>query len=150
MPERTGNIIYWMSRDQRVDDNWALLFAQKLALKNKSSLAVVFCLLLKFLQSTFRQYSFMLKGVQEVERYLNRKNIPFYMLLGSPEDEIPRLVMKYNVGALLTDFSPLNIKKDWVNKIAGKIDISFYEVDAHNIVPCWITSLKQEYSAYKE
>ena len=29
-----------------------------------------------------------------------------------------------------------------------KITIPFYEVDTHNIVPCWITSPKQEYGAY--
>lgn len=28
-----GPVIYWMSRDQRVEDNWALLYAQKLALQ---------------------------------------------------------------------------------------------------------------------
>ena len=26
-------VIYWMSRDQRADDNWALLYAQNLALE---------------------------------------------------------------------------------------------------------------------
>lgn len=26
-----GPVIYWMSRDQRVQDNWALLFAQEKA-----------------------------------------------------------------------------------------------------------------------
>jgi len=32
--------------------------------------------------------------------------------------------------------------------VADKIEIPFYEVDAHNIVPCWLASGKQEYSAY--
>jgi len=27
-----GPVVYWMSRDQRVRDNWALLYAQELAL----------------------------------------------------------------------------------------------------------------------
>lgn len=31
--ETNGPIIYWMSRDQRAHDNWALLFAQHLALE---------------------------------------------------------------------------------------------------------------------
>jgi len=26
-----GPVIYWMSRDQRVNDNWALLYARELA-----------------------------------------------------------------------------------------------------------------------
>jgi deoxyribodipyrimidine photo-lyase len=32
--------------------------------------------------------------------------------------------------------------------VIKNIDISFYEVDAHNIVPCWTASSKQEYAAY--
>jgi len=33
--ETSGPVIYWMSRDQRAHDNWALLFSQKLALEKK-------------------------------------------------------------------------------------------------------------------
>lgn len=35
-------IVYWMSRDQRVRDNWALIYAQELVLKKKTPLIVVF------------------------------------------------------------------------------------------------------------
>jgi deoxyribodipyrimidine photo-lyase len=40
----SGPVLYWMSRDQRVSDNWALLFAQELALEREVSLGVVFSL----------------------------------------------------------------------------------------------------------
>ena len=30
-------VAYWMSRDQRVQDNWALIYAQKLAKENRLS-----------------------------------------------------------------------------------------------------------------
>jgi deoxyribodipyrimidine photo-lyase len=108
VPVNAAGIIYWMSRDQRVQgksltvkflkqncsylwfhfirnncnnlnvsemfschialfltliaDNWAFLFAQKLAMKNKISLHVCFCLLPKFLDATFRHFKFMLDG----------------------------------------------------------------------------------------
>ena len=65
-----------MSRDQRAKDNWALLFAQELALKQKTPLAVVFCLVPEFLGATTRQYRFMLKGLQEVEQNLGQKEYP--------------------------------------------------------------------------
>ncbi len=61
-----GPVIYWMSRDQRINDNWALLFAQELALENKKPLVVVFSLVPEFLSATIRHYGFMLKGLQEV------------------------------------------------------------------------------------
>ena len=143
-----GAVIYWMSRDQRIRDNWALLFAQALALEKKSPLVVTFCLVPEYLQATIRQYGFMLKGLREVDASLGRKNIPFFLLKGSPREEIPSLAKKIKSGALVTDFSPLRIKKEWTNAVASQVDIPFYEVDAHNIVPCWIASYKQEYAAY--
>ena len=42
--QREGPVVYWMSRDQRAQDNWALLFAQELALHKKEPLIVVFTL----------------------------------------------------------------------------------------------------------
>lgn len=143
-----GPVLYWMSRDQRVNDNWALLFSQKLALENKSPLAVVFCLVPQFLGATIRQYGFMLRGLEEVEQGLKRKNIPFFLLKGSPGEEIGSFITKVKASALVTDFSPLRIKKTWNRDAAKRIDVSFYEVDAHNIIPCWMASPKQEYAAY--
>jgi deoxyribodipyrimidine photo-lyase len=32
--------------------------------------------------------------------------------------------------------------------MAKAVSVPFYEVDAHNIVPCWLASPKQEYNAY--
>jgi deoxyribodipyrimidine photo-lyase len=146
--KKAGPVVYWMSRDQRVRDNWALLFAQELALEEKAPLAVVFCLVPDFLDATMRQYGFMLKGLQEVERNLAEKNIPFFLLRGSPASEIPRFVRKYSVGTLVTDFDPLRIKREWKQTVVEEIGIPFYEVDARNIFPCWIASPKQEYGAY--
>jgi deoxyribodipyrimidine photo-lyase len=146
--KRAGPIVYWMSREQRVRDNWALLFAQELALQEKVPMTVVFCLVPKFLDATMRQYGFMLKGLREVEKNLAEKNIPFFLLRGLPASEIPKFVRKYAVGGLVADFDPLRIKRKWKETVTGEIDIPFYEVDARNIVPCWIASPKQEYGAY--
>ena len=49
-------------------DNWALLYAQRMALKQQVPLIVIFCLPSKYLDAAFRQYSFMIKGLQEVEK----------------------------------------------------------------------------------
>ena len=49
-------------------DNWALIYAQKLAMKRSVPLMVCFCLVPKFLDATIRQFGFMLKGLREVEQ----------------------------------------------------------------------------------
>jgi deoxyribodipyrimidine photo-lyase len=148
LPEKQGPVVYWMSRDQRAKDNWALLFAQELALQKKQALSVAFCLVPKFMGATIRQYGFMLKGIQETAETLNRKNVAFYLLQGNPGEEIPKFVEKYGAGALVTDFDPLKIKRRWKEQVTRKVRIPFHEVDAHNIVPCWTASDKQEYGAY--
>ncbi|MDD4496698.1 MAG: deoxyribodipyrimidine photo-lyase [Methanosarcinaceae archaeon] len=144
---KKGPVVYWMSRDQRTRDNWALLFSRALALEEDVPLIVLFCLTESFSGAGRRPYEFMLKGLLEVEEALASKGIPFFFLRGEPEKVIPVFVKKYGVSALLTDFSPLRIKMEWVKKIASKIELPFYEVDAHNIVPCWAASPKQEYAA---
>ena len=83
--EKKGPTIYWMCRDQRVNDNWALLFAQELAQKQGSPIAIVFCLSPEFLGATGRLCQFMLRGLKEVEQNLKSLNIPFYLLHGNPE-----------------------------------------------------------------
>jgi deoxyribodipyrimidine photo-lyase len=90
----------------------------------------------------------MLKGLREVENNLTPENIPLYLLAGSPEEHLPEFIEKDHIGALVTDFSPLSIKRRWQEDVAKQITCPFYEVDAHNIVPCWIASQKQEYAAY--
>jgi deoxyribodipyrimidine photo-lyase len=108
---KDGPIIYWMSQDQRVHDNWALLYAQEIAIKKNQKLFVVFCLVKNFLEATICQYDFLLNGLQIVFTELCRHNIPFHLLFGSPEIEILKFIKENRVGILITDFDPLKIKR---------------------------------------
>jgi len=145
---RNGPVVYWMSRDQRVHDNWALIFAQEIARKDQVPLAVVFCLVPEFLNASIRQYGFLLKGMADVERGLRRLNIAFFLLRGDPGIQVPHFLRQHDAGTLITDFDPLQLKQAWKVNVSSKAAILFQEVDAHNIVPCWIASPKIEYGAY--
>jgi deoxyribodipyrimidine photo-lyase len=142
-----GPVVYWMSRDQRVADNRALLFAQEVAREKHVPLAVAFALSDGLHNTILRQYDFMLCGLEEVERSLWEINIPFFLLVGSPVDEIVSYIRKHRVGTLVSDFSPLRIHREQKEAVSRKISIPFYEIDAHNIVPCRVASDKREYSA---
>ena len=128
-----GPVLYWMSRDQRVNDNWALLFAQELALERKVPLGVVFSLAPRFLNATSRQYGFMLKGLREVESRLAALNIPFFLLIGSPEQELPTFMAQHRFSSLVTDFDPLRIKQLWKKEVAAQLKSNIYEVDARTL-----------------
>lgn len=88
----SGPVVYWMSRDQRISDNWALLYAQEIAAGAGVPLTVVFCLVPDLLNATLRQYSFMLDGLREIEQELATRNIPFFLLTGPPDKEITRFI----------------------------------------------------------
>ncbi|CAD7014739.1 deoxyribodipyrimidine photo-lyase [Ceratitis capitata] len=150
VPEsRPGGVLYWMSRDARVQDNWALLYAQRLSLKLKLPLFVCYCLVPKFLNATLRHYKFLLDGLKEVDQECRELSIPFKLFLGSPLECIPEFVSSRKISAVVCDFSPLRVSQQWVEGIKNAIprDVPFMQVDAHNLVPLWEASNKQEYGA---
>ncbi|MDO9307963.1 MAG: deoxyribodipyrimidine photo-lyase, partial [Deltaproteobacteria bacterium] len=148
IPVSPGPVVYWMSRDQRVADNWALIHAQRLALERQAPLIVAFALAPAFLGATIRQYGFMLRGLAQVRQRLEQLNIPFVLLQGDPPAQVNRFVRQNAVGALVTDFDPLRIKRAWREKVAADTDVACIEVDAHNIVPCRTASPRLEFGAY--
>jgi deoxyribodipyrimidine photo-lyase len=143
----SGPVIYWMSRDQRVRDNWALLHACATANKSGVPVAVAFNLVTEYLHAGARQFCFMIRALRLVESKLAALNIPFFLLQGDPTENIPNLVDRCGASLLVTDYGPLRLGRQWRTSISCKIAIPFHEVDAHNIVPVWIASDKREYAA---
>jgi len=141
-----GPIVYWMSREQRVHDNWGLLHARTLA-GNGTPLIVVFCLAKTFPGATARQYDFMLSGLEEVERELRSYGIPFVLLPGDPGTVLPGYCSRIGAGAVVTDFDPLKIKQSWQRAVGSRLAVPLIEVDGHNVIPARLVSPKQEYAA---
>ena len=142
------SVLYWMSRDKRVDDNWALLAAQSVALNKKVPLIVCFQYLGHFPEANIRQYGFLLKGLLELKNKLENLNIEFILSQGRSSEVIPRIIDDKLVGTIITDYSPLRVYKKRVSKVLNRTKIPFYQIDAHNIVPVWKASPKKEYAAY--
>ena len=143
-----GPVVYWMSREQRAGDNWALLHAQEEARLHHRPLVVAFCLITNYPGANLRHYAFMLKPFTELHDRLARHRIPLFILKGSPPDSLSSFVRDIDAHSLTTDFDPLRIKRDWKNKVLKNISIPAWEVDAHNIIPAWVVSDKKEYGAY--
>lgn len=144
---KSGPVIYWMSRDQRIHDNWGLIHAIYIADKMNKELRIVFCLTDNFHEAGLRHYDFMLRGLAKCSKEAGKNNIPFDLVQGDPEYILPLWLEKNNVCHVITDFDPLRIKRSWQDKIIKNSDVEFHIADAHNIVPCWVTSDKQEYAA---
>ncbi|XP_044735319.1 deoxyribodipyrimidine photo-lyase [Chrysoperla carnea] len=148
--DSSGGILYWMFRDCRVQDNWALLFAQKLALKNELPLNILFCLPQKYLEYNARHYKFLIKGLEEVQEECDELNINFNVCVGEPAIQVVDFIESNHIQGVVCDFLPLKDCMQWQESVLNQIDsnqIPFIRVDAHNIVPCWIASDKLEYAA---
>lgn len=143
---QSGPVVYWMNRDCRANDNWALLYAQELALEYKVPLLVLYNLEIGFLGGGYRQHYFKVKGLEEVSENLQTKSIPFFLVQGGA-DKLLAFFEHNKAGVVVTDFSPLRLQRSWVKKIRTKLSVPVYGVDAHNVIPIWVTSDKQEYAA---
>ena len=104
--DKEGPIVYWMSRDQRAIDNWALINAQEQALQQRKPLLVIFCLTPTYHLATSRMYKFMLDGLLETADTLKKNNIMFLLLKGQPEIEVPKLLNNCEAKMLITEFDP--------------------------------------------
>lgn len=149
-PDRNpdGNIVYWMSREQRVADNPGLLYALQLAQEAGKKLHVVFALTGEFPGAALRHYDFMLNGLSEVAAGLTKRNIPFRLLTGDPPVVMAEFIEASETGTVVVDFDPLRVKQTWFDEAARLSDAKFVEVDGHNIVPARFVSDKLEYAAY--
>ncbi|XAR70404.1 Deoxyribodipyrimidine photo-lyase [Bertholletia excelsa] len=145
-----GPVVYWMFRDQRLRDNWALIHAIDQANRANVPVAVAFNLFDQFLGAKARQLGFMLRGLQQLQRDIEESlQIPFFLFQGQAVETIPAFLRECGASLLVTDFSPLRDVRRWKEEICERVSgsVSVHEVDAHNVVPLWMASDKLEYSA---
>lgn len=113
-----GDIIYIMSRELRLEDNWALIFGEELAKTHGKKLKIK--ILLPKVNNIQKDFIF---------KHINRLNLE---IIKEPP---------INAGAIIIDFNPI-YKYD-----LSKIECAVFEVDSHNIIPARYISDKQEFSA---
>lgn len=167
-------IVYWMMRDMRTVDNWALLFAQQLATQKEVPLRVVYNLPPPpdtttseaangapphpaDMSMTARHAMFLLDGLKIVADELSSAKVPFDILCPNSRSLVGKSIHSYcthpshNALAVVCDMSPLRNFRQWTEQQAAPMleqsGIPLYQVDAHNIVPVWMASPKREVGA---
>lgn len=143
-----GDIVYYPVRDLRIQNNWALHYAQQLAIEHGRKLRVLFVLYPDYIGAGERQYVFMFQALKEFEAELEKRNIPFEVVFGLDIEVLNREIQQGNIGAVITDFSPLRRNQEWKNLFAQNAKVPVYEVDTHNVIPAKILSQKLEFAAY--
>ncbi|KAI3468866.1 hypothetical protein Pfo_025529 [Paulownia fortunei] len=149
-PKPAGPVVYWMFRDQRLRDNWALIHAVHQANQWEVPVAIAFNLFHQFKGAKARHLGFMLRGLKKLHSDLQSTlDIPFFLFQGEAVDSIPSFLKECDASLLVTDFSPLREVRQWKEEICKRVNgsVSIHEVDAHNVVPVWVASDKLEYGA---
>jgi deoxyribodipyrimidine photo-lyase len=90
----------------------------------------------------------MKQGLLVVRERLNKLNIPFILSNGDADIELPKIIKEIKASHLFVDFNPLREVQAMVNSVKAKINITMFEVDAHNVIPAFYVTNKQEWGAY--
>ena len=146
-----GTVVYQMCRDIRVHDNDALLFAQELAKSRGAQLIVNYVIWnYEWKGATKRFYDWVLPSLEEVEVELRKYEIPLVITFEEKKlfKNHTKIEIPSHIGAVVIDMSPLHFMKRWKEVfLRDHSQVPLYEVDAHNCIPVWHTSPKQEFAA---
>lgn len=144
-----GNLVYWMGRDHRLEDNWAFLYACQWAREVNRPLSVICNLPPRRPSFAVQSYAFMVRGILSVMDEAKKRGIPFQVFQTSDSLSLFReWFQRGALAGLVCDFSPLRAHRTERENVAKSLDLPLVEVDAHNVVPCRFISTRQEYSAY--
>lgn len=144
-PRRGRWVLYWMQASQRASWNHALEFAIREA--NMRSLPVVafFGLTPDFPEANLRHCRFLLEGMREVRRDLEKRGIALVARAVSPETGALELCR--DAALAVTDRGYLRIQKAWREAAARDAPCPLIQVESDVIVPVESASPKEEFSA---
>jgi deoxyribodipyrimidine photo-lyase len=138
-------VLYWMQASQRVECNHALEYAVGAANEHNLPVVVGFGLTEQFPEANLRHYTFMLEGLEEVRKELNRRGFRFVPLRRSPEMAAVELAREASL--VVADRGYLRIQRQWRRHVAKNAPCAVIQVESDAVVPVETASPKEEYAA---
>lgn len=129
-------VIYLMSREFRVEDNWGLFYAYEKSIELQLPLKVVFTF--EYQKISARQKEFITNLIDDVKKNLAKNSISFEFVENNTVE-----YLNHHAGMVVVDFAPVQ----GIAGLAQKLNCACFEVDSHNIIPTRFASSKQEFSA---
>ncbi|ELA41546.1 deoxyribodipyrimidine photolyase [Vittaforma corneae ATCC 50505] len=127
-----SNVLYIMSRDQRIHENHSVALSYSLSYKNKSKLLIG--IELSKLQMNEKQKTFILEGLVELNKEAKKYNLHVYNIT-----DIEPFIISNSIGTVVLDFNPMRVyikRQNEISKICEKHKTALFVCDSHNIVPC--------------
>ena len=138
-------VLYWMQASQRARWNHALEYAADRANELGKPLVVLFGLTQDFPGANARSYRFLLEGLEETRRDLERRGIRLVVRLGPPGRSAVELGRRASL--VVVDRGYLRVERGWRAEASRGIDCPLVEVESNAVVPVDTASAKEEYSA---
>jgi deoxyribodipyrimidine photo-lyase len=142
-------VLYWAQTNRRVTSNHALAYAVELA--NQAGIPVLFYegLTYDYPYASDRLHAFILEGIPDTERQLQRLGIGYLFYLRRTRDDPNDILygLAKDAAALVTDDYPVFLARHYNASVPPKLDIPYYAVDSSCIVPMSCFE-KREYAAY--
>jgi deoxyribodipyrimidine photo-lyase len=138
-------VLYWMQASQRTRFNHALEFSIALANELGKPLIVCFGLMDNYPEANERHYYFMLQGLRDVERNLEKRKIKLVVRHGNP----PEVALHFakHAAAVVCDRGYLRHQKAWRDQVADGARCCVYEVESDVVCPVEVVSDKHEFAA---
>jgi deoxyribodipyrimidine photo-lyase len=138
-------VLYWMQSSQRAEHNHALEYAVQRANDLDQRLLVVFGLTDDYPEANLRHYAFMLEGLKDTQKALQKRGIEMVVRKGSP-DEVA-IEAGEDASLIVTDRGYMRPQKTWREKVAGEAGCLVTQVESDVVVPVELASGKQEHAA---
>ena len=145
-PDPDGRcVVYWMQRAQRAVDNPALTAAIKAGNLLGKPVVVFFQLVPHAHHANHRHYQFLVEGLSDVATGLQKRKVGF-ALRRYPDHGLLRFCSEVRPCLVIADENPLMEAERVKSKIAQKIVLPFWTVDADVVVPSKLLA-KEHYAA---
>ena len=145
-PDPLGRcVVYWMQRAQRAVDNPALTAAIKVANLLGKPVVVFFQLVPHAHHANLRHYQFLVEGMGDIAADLEKRKVGF-IVRRYPDHGLLRFCSEVRPSLLIADENPLKDAEHTKTKIAQKIGLPFWILDADVVVPSKLL-VKEHYAA---
>ena len=138
-------VLYWLQSSQRAEYNHALEHAALQANELKKPLLVAFGLMDDYPEASLRHYHFMVEGLQDVAKALEKRNIKFVLQRGAPAEVAVNLAQ--DAALVICDRDYLRLQRRWREHLAVKAPCRVVQVETNVVVPVELASDKKEYAA---
>ena len=145
-PDAEGRcVVYWMQRAQRATGNPALDVAVKVANELKIPVVVFFAPVPFYPHANLRHYRFLIDGIPDIAEDLRIRNIGF-VLRAYPDHSLLKFCEETRPALVIGDENPMREPEAWRVKVAAKLRVPLWTVDADVIVPSKLL-VKEQFAA---